>query len=187
MAYVSRKRIENYNALVDKIERQLDLLEEADPESIVLERWRGYYQKYDLNAKVNESAFNKLYKSAKNIYESGALEESSVERSIGGAISTIRERFGININRRNFNSFMRFLDDARARGLGGVYDSEQILTAIADAKRKGLTEAQIRANIRRWASKVVRFDKDTGKQIEIVNPPEIKVRKVVLRGGRKRK
>ena len=127
-----------------------------------------------------------MYKKAKDLYESGALSPDAVDRSIGGAISTIRNQFGIDIDRRNFNSFMRFLDDARARGLAKVYDSEQLLSAISEAKKKGLTKAQISANIERWAKRAVKLDAE-GKQIEIVNPPEIKVRRINLKRGRKRR
>ena len=184
--YASKRRIKNFNDLVDKIERQLDVIEESDPESVVGDRWRGYFQKYRGDEQINEAAFNKMYKQARDLYESGALSPENVERSIGGAISTIRNKFGIDIDRRNFNSFMRFLDDARARGLAKVYDSEQILNAIAEAKKKGLTKAQIQANIDRWAKKAVKLDAE-GKQIEIINPPEIKVRRIQLKRGRKRR
>lgn len=177
MKYATKRRIENFNQLVDNIERQLDELEAHDPESVVLERWRGYYNKYDPEDKINAAAFNTMYKEAKRFYESGALDIDSIERSIGGAISTIRKEFNIDINRKNFNSFMRFLDDARAKHLSSVYDSEQILTAIAKAKSKGLTAAEIEANIDRWAKKAVKLDSE-GKQIEIVNPPELKIRKI---------
>lgn len=186
MKYASKRRIQNFNDLVDKIERQLDVIEQSDPESIIRERWEGYFQKYDGSEKINEAAFNKMYKKAKDLYESGALSPDAVDRSIGGAISTIRNQFGIDIDRRNFNSFMRFLDDARARGLAKVYDSEQLLSAISEAKKKGLTKAQISANIERWAERAVKLDAE-GKQIEIVNPPEIKVRRINLKRGRKRR
>ena len=183
--YASQRRIKNFNELVDRIERQLDVIKQNDPESIILERWDGYFHKYDLNSQINEAAFNKMYKKARDLAESGALSPDSIDRSIGGAISTIRNEFGINIDRRNFNSFMRFLDDARARGLAKIYDSEQLLTAISEAKQKGLTKAQIQANIERWAKKAVKLDQE-GKQIEIINPPEIKVRRINLRRGRRR-
>ena len=78
---------------------------------------------------------------------------------------------------------MRFLDDARARGLGSIYSSEQLIKAVNEAKRKGLTKAQVEANIERWAKKVVKFDSE-GKQVEVVSPPEIKVRKIRLRADK---
>ena len=128
-----------------------------------------------------------MYKKAKDVLESGQLSLEGHERSVSSTIETLRNDLSLDyINRRNFNSFMRFLDDARARGLGSVYSSEQLLDAINEAKRKGLTKAQIRANMDRWAKKVVRLDKE-GKQVEIISPPEIKVRKISLRGGNKGK
>ena len=70
---------------------------------------------------------------------------------------------------------MRFLDDARAKGLGALYSSTQLIEAIQEAKQKGLTKAQIKKNIERWAKNVDR-DKE-GKIVEVVTPKKLKVRR----------
>lgn len=179
--YARREEIEEFNDIVDQINEELQQLQDADPDAISLERWRGYFHKEDPNADLDYRTFKAMYRQAKNLLESGQLSLEGHERSVSSTIETLRNDLGLDyINRRNFNSFMRFLDDARARGLGSVYSSEQLLDAINKAKKKGLTKAQIRANMDRWAKKVVRLDKE-GKQVEIISPPEIKVRKITLR------
>ena len=185
--YASRQDIEEFNDIVDQINEELRQLQDADPDAISLERWRGYFHKERADADLDYRTFKAMYKKAKDVLESGQLSLEGHERSVSSTIETLRNDLGLDyINRRNFNSFMRFLDDARARGLGSVYSSEQLLDAINEAKRKGLTKAQIRANMDRWAKKVVRLDEE-GKQVEIISPPEIKVRKISLRGSNKGK
>lgn len=182
--WASRERIEEFNDLVDQINEQIRELEEADPDSVALERWKGYFHKEPLNKELDSKTLTAEIRQAKYVLESGQLSLESIERSIANAIETLHKDLKIDyINRKNFNSFMRFLDDARARGLGSIYSSEQLIKAVNEAKRKGLTKAQVEANIDRWAKKVVKFDSE-GKQVEIVSPPEIKVRKIRLRANK---
>ena len=184
MKYATKEQIREFNELVDEINEELRQLQDADPDAVSLERWRGYFHKENVNADLDARTFKAMYKKAKDVLESGQLSPEGNERSVASTIETLRNDLGLDyINKRNFNSFMRFLDDARARGLGSVYSSEQLLDAINEAKRKGLTKAQIRANMDRWAKKVVRLDEE-GKQVEIISPPEIKVRKISLRGNK---
>ena len=80
------------------------------------------------------------------------------------------------INRRNFNSFMRFLDDARAKGLGALYSSTQLIEKIKEMKDRRLTKGEILANIDRWAKVHVKRDKE-GKIIEQVKPKKLYVKR----------
>ena len=74
------------------------------------------------------------------------------------AIKTLKELGYDYIDRRNFGSFMNFLDDARARGLGAIYSSTQLIEAFKEAKDKGLNKAQILANIDYWAKKYIKYE-----------------------------
>ena len=162
-----------YNRMVREIERQLNKLEKADPESISLERYRNYFQPVT-SSNPNYRMIQKLYSSAKRMLQSGQLSVESQERSKANAIETLhRDGYGY-INRRNFSSYMRFLDDARARGLGSLYSSTQIIEAIHEAKERGLSEADIKANIRRWANAMKR-DKE-GRIIEQIEPKRLRVK-----------
>ena len=81
------------------------------------------------------------------------------------AIDTLKRRGIDYVNKRNFKYFYRFLDDARAKGLGSLYSSTQLIESIKKAKDKGLSKADIQANIDYWASKSIKYDSD-GKVIE---------------------
>ena len=70
---------------------------------------------------------------------------------------------------------MRFLDDARARGLGSIYSSTQILEPLIDMQKKGMTKEQIKNNIKYWADEYVKYD-ENGKIIEVIEPKKLEIK-----------
>lgn len=92
------------------------------------------------------------------------------------ALDTLHREGYDYINRRNFNSFMRFLDDARAKGLGALYSSTQLIDKIKEMKDRRLTKSQILKNIDRWSRQNVKRDKE-GKVIEQIKPKKLYIRK----------
>ena len=178
----SQAQIDRFNDYVDRFNAQIKAIEEADPDSVVLDRYRGAFEK--IKGPMNARAVSEVFRDLKDTVESGRLSLDSVERSKENALKTIRDDYGFDfVNQQNLNQLFRFLDDARARHLHSVYSSEQIIEAIKEAKRKGLTEAQLRRNMDRWAKKVIKYDKQ-GKIIEVENPPKLNVRRVTLRRKR---
>ena len=71
---------------------------------------------------------------------------------------------------------MRFLDDARAKGLGALYSSTQLIDKIKEMKDRRLTKTQILKNIDRWSRQNVKRDKE-GKVIEQIKPKKLYIRK----------
>jgi len=170
----SSKLQAEYNMNVGKIQKALKALEKADPESVTLDRYKGFFRK-STSKQPNYNTIRAMNKKAKEVLNSGVLSLEGHERSIANAIETLHSEGYEFINRKNFNSFMRFLDDARARGLGSLYSSEQILEAINNAKNKGLSEGEIKKNIERW-SKQMGTD-TSGKVIEVSNPKPLTVKR----------
>lgn len=168
-----------YNLMAKEINRQLKALAKSDPESVTLDRYRKYFRPIT-SKNPDYDTVRKMRKEAKRVLDSGMLSLEGQERSKANALETLHREGYTFINRRNFNSFMRFLDDARARGLGSLYSSEQILTAINEAKQKGLSEEDILKNMDRW-SRQMNTDAD-GRVVEVVNPRPLKVRKYGSRG-----
>lgn len=162
-----------YNKMVTDINRQIRKLEKADPESVSLERYRNYFQKVTTR-NPNYRTIQKLYSTAKRVLSSGELSVEAQARSKANALKTLHEEGMTYINSRNFNSYMRFLDDARARGMSALYSSTQIIEAIHEAKQQGLTKDQILANIDRW-SKQVKRDRE-GKIIEQIEPKKLRIK-----------
>lgn len=162
----------SYNKMVTEINRQIKKLEKADPDSVTLERYRNYFQKVTTK-NPHYDTMRTLYRDAKKLLESGSLSLERQERSKANAIATFHEMGLDFINRKNFNSFIRFMDDARERGLRRWYDSAQIMEAVKEAKSKGLTKEEILKNMDKWAEKMPK-DED-GKDIEIIEPKTLRL------------
>lgn len=167
-------RIKEHNFYVEEINKNLRRIAKEMPDSKLLARYKGEFEPITTD-NPNNRTLNRALKYARDIYKSGVVSVESEKRSVAGAIDTLRRDYGIDyVNRRNFRSFFNFLDDARARGLGSLYSSDQIITAIREAKEKGLSKAEIQANIKYWAEKYVKYDEE-GKIIEPDEYTEIKV------------
>lgn len=162
-----------YNKMVTDINRQIRRLEKADPESVSLERYRNFFQKVTTK-NPNYRTIQKLYSRAKKVLSSGELSVESQTRAKANAIQTLRDEGMTYINKSNFNSYIRFLEDARSKGLSALYSSSQIIEAVHEAKKQGLTKDQILANIDRW-SRQVKYDKE-GKVIEQIEPRKLKIK-----------
>ena len=174
MAKTIKDKVKEFNQMAKLINKNLSKLAKEMPESRALERYRGEFQPIT-SKNPNKQIVNKLYKSAKNVLKMGVTDIDSERRSVALAIDTLK-RSGIDyVNKRNFKSFFNFLDDARARGLGALYSSTQLIEAFKEAKDKGLSKKEIMANIDYWSSKNVKYD-DEGM---IIEPDEYKPLKVI--------
>ena len=164
MARKFKSKVTEHNYYVKMINKNLSKLAKEMPESKALERYSGEFQPITTE-NPNKRVLAKALKEVKAIYKSGVTSLSHQKRSMNLAIQTLKEQGIDYVNKRNFNSFFTFLDDARARGLGSIYSSTQLIEAFKAAKDKGLTKAQILANIEYWAEKYVKYDEE-GKIIE---------------------
>lgn len=185
--YASKTKVTEFNRQVDELRRRLNAIEESDPDTILLERYRGLYRKLSTTTRYMARTVDKALKRIKDLLSGDELTMDGYTRSKAQGIKTLNEAGLDYITEKNFNSFMRFLNDAQARGLGSIYSSSQIVEAIKEAKDKGLTKGQINENIRRWAKKYVKYDKE-GKIIEVTEPEDLTVTKVrVLHPDRKKR
>ena len=171
--------IDEYAKLSRKINRQIKTLEKKYPEAVSLERYRGKFK--PISSK--QPSYNKvasMLKTARQIVENDELSLDSQQRAVDSAIRTLHKDGYTFINRDNFDYFMRFLDDARARGLGSLYSSEQILRPIyRGMKRHRLSDEDIMKNIQLWSEKLPRDNE--GKVIEVKNPKPLRIRKKKLK------
>lgn len=159
-----KNAIEKYNYYAGKINEDLKTLAKEAPESKALERYAGDFEPIT-SEHANIRKAREMAKRAEKLYKSGATSLEGAQRSMSLTIDKLREEGLDFIDRRNFRSFMRFLHDAQARGLGSLYTSEQIIEAVKDARKKGLNRRQIEANIQYWEQKMVKYD-DEGLLIE---------------------
>ena len=168
-----KSKVTEYNYYAKLINRNLKKLAKEYPESRTLERYRGEFELIS-TPDANKRVVSKLLKKAKDVWSSGITSLKSEKRAVAMAIDTLKARGIDYVNKRNFKYFYRFLDDARARGLGSLYSSTQLIDAIKQAKDKGLSKADIKANIDYWAKKELKYDKE-GRLIEPNSYQSLKV------------
>ena len=148
---MANKTRQRYAYLAGRVRRQMRELEKRMPEAVSLERYHGEFPKLKDMGKVSESALKLGIKEAEKLLKSGELSLRSQRRSMNTAIKTLNERGYNYVNQQNFGYFMDFLDDARARGLASIYGYQYLLDTFNRAKKRGLSDDEIRGNIAYWA------------------------------------
>lgn len=164
-----------YNKMVDRINKKLVSLKKKYPDAKSVSRYRGEFQKATTK-NPHYKTMKALYDKAERVLKSGELSLQSQKRARASAIKTFNKMGYKFINDNNFDAFTTFLDDARARGLGGQYTSRQLANAYEIIEKNKLSKKDIQANIKRWSKENIIFDKN-GKQVERKRPPKLKVKK----------
>lgn len=96
-----------------------------------------------------------------------AYELSSVQKFLASGSSRVKEYGNVRqniirsfnengyefVNESNLDDLYQFLEDARARHLGSMYGSDQLIETWARAKKRGMTQEQLLGNIEYWAEK----------------------------------
>lgn len=142
---------QRYSRLAYQIRRRAKELEQRSPQAVSLQRYRGEFRPLRELGNVSEKALKLGIKEAERVLKSGELSLKRNKRSVSTAIRTLNERGYDFINKDNFGYFMDFLDDARARGLASIYGYQYLLDTFNRAKKKGLSDDEIRGNIEYWA------------------------------------
>ena len=132
---------------------------------------------------MSESALRRGIKEAERLLKSNELSLRANKRSQATAIQTLNERGYNYINQGNFGYFMNFLDDARARGLASIYGYQYLLDTFNRAKKRGLSDDEIRGNIQYWANQADRQKAIAMKKS--IPLEELEGKRLYIRRGRK--
>ena len=174
---------QKYSKLASQIRRKARILEQRMPEAVSVQRYRGEFPKLRDLGNVSESALRRGIKEAERLLKSNELSLRANKRSQATAIQTLNERGYNYINNQNFGYFMNFLDDARARGLASIYGYQYLLDTFNRAKKRGLSDDEIRGNIQYWANQA-----DRQKAIAMkkgIPLEELEGKRLYIRRGRK--
>lgn len=174
---------QKYSKLASQIRRKAKILEQRMPEAVSVQRYRGEFPKLRELGNVSESALRRGIKEAERLLQSNELSLRANKRSQATAIQTLNERGYNYINNQNFGYFMNFLDDARARGLASIYGYQYLLDTFNRAKKRGLSDDEIRGNIQYWANQA-----DRQKAIAMkkgIPLEELEGKRLYIRRGRK--
>lgn len=145
------------------IRRRLRDIEKRDPDSMIVQRFKNEFPGLkDMRLKPSDRAIELGLERMKELRESGALSVRASKRAISGAVMEFRRRGYDFVTEENAADLFRFLDDARARGLTSVYGYEKIMETINRARKRGLSDEEIEANIDYWAE-----NKEKGKRLTV--------------------
>ena len=171
-----------YSYLAGRIRRQMRELEARMPDAVSLERYRGEFRPLRELGNVSDKALKRGIREAKKVLKSGEISLRAQKRAMNTAIKTLNERGYDYINRENFGYFMDFLDDARARGLASIYGYQYLLDTFNRAKKRGLSDAEIRGNIAYWAEQAEKQKAMAEKKG--IPLDEIEAKRLYIRRGR---
>ena len=144
---------QRYSYLAGRVRRQISKLRERMPEAVSLERYteKEFPKLREMKIQPADRALKAAIRQAEKLLSSGELSLRSQRRSMNTAIKTLNDRGYNYVNQQNFGYFMNFLDDARARGLASIYGYQYLLDTFNRAKKRGLSDDEIRGNIAYWA------------------------------------
>lgn len=174
---------QRYSYLAARIRRKLKVLYTRMPDSVSIQRYLGEFPKLRDLGNVSESALRRGIKEAERLLKSNELSLRANKRSQATAIQTLNERGYNYINQGNFGYFMNFLDDARARGLASIYGYQYLLDTFNRAKKRGLSDDEIRGNIQYWANQADRQKAIAMKKS--IPLEELEGKRLYIRRGRK--
>lgn len=83
---------------------------------------------------------------------SGSLK--GLQQRKRSAIESFRERGYTQINETNFTEFVKFLDDAKERGLDKIYGSDYIVNMYEDVQAIGISPDEIMKDFNWWAANI---------------------------------
>ena len=109
--------------------------------------------------------FKPLSQMGKLTRQQVSMELANVQRFLASGSSRVREYGQVReniiqsfhesgyefVNQQNLDDLYQFLDDARARHLGSLYGSDQLIETWNRAQKRGLTSEQLLGNIQYWA------------------------------------
>lgn len=150
---MANKIRQRYSYLAGRVRRQISKLRERMPEAVSLERYseKEFPKLREMKIQPSDRALKAAIRQAEKLLSSGELTLRRQRRSVATAIKTLNERGYTYVNQQNFGYFMEFLDDARARGLASIYGYQYLLDTFNRAKKRGLSDDEIRGNIDYWA------------------------------------
>lgn len=143
-----------YSKASSRIRSQIRALEKRYPESPSLqlggiEDWGGLKT---LPSGYGLKELKRLTQYAKQTLKSGLYSLQNQRRRTASASRKLGE-IGIKVSQKNLKAYFQFLDDLKARGIGGMKGSDYWAKIFNRANKQGMSNEDLRRNIEKWAEK----------------------------------
>ena len=137
-AYVARQRLA-------KIEQKFGKNAE------VVQRRSGDFQTLKQLGQMSRQQLANELSSVQKFLASGSSRVKEYGQVRQNIINSFQENGYEFVNESNLDSLYQFLEDARARHLGSMYGSDQLIETWNRAQKRGMTPEQLLGNIEYWA------------------------------------
>lgn len=156
-----------YARMSAKFRYDIKRLKGRQETSQTIERYEGEFPSLTrLGDYADDDMLKLAIERMKEARAGGQLSLRSKIRAKANFVQHLHEEGFDFIDMKNVDSLLKFLDDARAKGLATYHSSEPVMSILAKGVKKGLTSDQIMGNIAYWAEhpeiKVHRWSKKRG-------------------------
>lgn len=155
---VEQKWRNRYSKVSSRLRAQIRALEKRYPESVALEQgrvqdWGGVKT---LPKDYSLAELKRLTHYAEKTLKSGLYSLQRHRRAYSNAQRTFMEDYGLKFDQKEIGAYFRFRDDVYTRFVGALPYKRSLMpfktgNLYIQAKKKGLTKEELKANIERWA------------------------------------
>ena len=148
----TRELRREYSKLAYKARQRLKAIENKfGPKAEVVQRHHGDFGTLGSLGKINRTQLAQELAATRRFLASGSSRVSEYARVRQDAIESFKRSGYEFVNDSNLDDLYQFLEDARARHLGSIYGSDQLIETFERAQSRGLTSEQLLGNIEYWA------------------------------------
>lgn len=117
----------------------------------VVQRHAGDFMPLSGLGNINRTQLAQELAATRRFLASGSSRVSEYAKVRQQAIESFQRSGYEFVNESNLDELYQFLEDARARHLGSIYGSDQLIETFEKAQKRGLTSEQLLGNIEYWA------------------------------------
>ena len=141
-----------YSKLAYKARQRLAAIEKAfGSKAEIVQRRKGDFGTLTSLGKVNRAQISAELADVRRFLASGSSRVSEYAQVRQNAIESFHRSGYEFVNEKNLDDLYQFLEDARARHIGSIYGSDQLIETFERAQKRGLTSEQLLGNIEYWA------------------------------------
>lgn len=119
----------------------------------IVQRRAGDFRPLKELGNLNRQQLAQELSSTQKFLASGSSRVKEYGQVRQNIINSFQENGYDFVNESNLDDLYQFLEDARARHLGSMYGSDQLIETWNRAQKRGMTPEQLLGNIEYWAEK----------------------------------
>ena len=151
----TKQLLREYSKLAYKARQRLGKIEQVyGPKAEVVQRQQGNFRPLSQMGKMNRTQLSQELAATRRFLASGSSRVSEYGKVRASAIESFHRAGYEFVNDANLDDLYQFLEDARARHLGSIYGSDQLIEVFERAQKRGMSSEQLLGNIEYWAENV---------------------------------